>query len=431
MPKTFQKYKLIWILIIASILPILTLLFNNSIDIILRIGNTAGYVGLILFAWEMVLGSRFLVAMLTSRVIKVNKIHMWLGIWATLLVLVHPILSMWSYAQNILWIFVPNFSSQDEIFINFGRFAFVLFLIIWLSSKLIRNYFSYRWWLRLHYLSYPLMFFALIHPFVIGSFFKDSIVIQATVLTLILGLIILTLFRLSFWAGLFKYQYTLVEKMQNNDDTFSLLLQPKGQFIQPNIGQYLYIQANRFGESHPFSIMNYNPDNGQIRLLIKSGGRYTNYLRTLEHEHNLTVDGSYGDFTIEGQNNVAKIIIAGGVGMSVFYPLVTHYPINTTLIISNRNSNQVSYEQLLCNILGSNYFQFITKATNQNLLNVQNTFYQRLGIDQLRKIIENKGVNPAQIRFFICGSKGFNTGISETLKDLNISNNQIFIEDFE
>jgi predicted ferric reductase len=426
----FTKYKSIrsiWVLIILSIIPFFLLLLTprTQSQPALVIANIAGYIGLMLFSWEVVLGSRFLVGKLTNRVIKIISIHKWLGIYATLLILLHPILLTTVYLKDIFWVLVPSVVNEEDLFINFGRVAFWLFLIIWLTSKPIRRFLSYRWWIRLHYLSYPLMFYTLIHPFIIGTFLKENILLQALLYTLIFGLIILILFRLCFWAGFYKYNYKVFE-ITKYDESFTIKLKAINGFITPDVGQYIYLQTRRFGEAHPFSIMDYDSSNGDLKLLIKPYGKMSKALQELSSDHNVYIDGAYGDFGQEANSTTSQLFIAGGVGSTVFYNMAKVYPNNSALIICNHNDGMVAEENKLIQTLGSRYYQFVSVA---KLDNSPNTSFTRLNQELLAGVMNSQPIKPEQ--YFICGSKNFNLGIIEYLAELGINKKQIFFEDFE
>ncbi|MBC7471712.1 MAG: ferric reductase-like transmembrane domain-containing protein [candidate division SR1 bacterium] len=428
----FEKLKslqFIWFLIILSTLPLFLFTDKISTQPLLVTANLLGYLGLILFVWQIILGSRFIVGKITNKVIKVTSIHIWLGIYSTFLIILHPIILSKVYAESFLWIFSINFNSTSELFISLGRIAFILFLILWLSSKPIKDRISYRMWQRLHYLSYPMVYLSLLHPFFIGTLLKQNPALKFVLYSLIFFLTITILYRLSYWAGFFKYKYSVID-IQNFGSSYAIRMRAmdaESQKILSKPGQYIYLQINRFGESHPFSIMENIMNGDKITLLIKPIGDFTNALLQKEKGYILYLDGAYGDFGKESKPSIPRILIAGSTGVSTFYSMIGDFSINTALIVCNNKIGQVPNEDYLIRRLGNSYHQFISNKLN-NGNNSSNTVYKKLDIDELKKIIDSQKTTPEQ--YYLCGSKRFNKGIRDNLKKLGISKEIIYIESF-
>jgi predicted ferric reductase len=385
---------------------------------LLEIANLAGFAALILFYGQLVLGSRLLVGLATRGVLKITKLHMWLGIWVTLLVLIHPILITIVYLKDWSWIFSLSMEPELDAYINGGKIAFTLFLILWISSnKYVRKLLTFRWWQRLHALSYVLVFFALAHSININTYLDGSVIKRALFVTLQFLLLAIILFRLGFWAGFFKRRYKITGSMQYKDNVLHLSLSPIGQVIRPKIAQYIYLQTRRFGEAHPFSIMDYNQQTGQIELLIKQMGNFTKTLSNKAIGTQVFLDGSYGNFGQNIEESRSKIFLAGGVGMSVFYEMVDKYAPNCTLINCANISGSTPKRQVLVDKLGANYYEYIADING------------RITQDSLATIIElSKDKHNSQ--FYICGSSMFNNGIKQYLLNLGVGTENINIENF-
>ena len=135
--------KIIIGLILATTLPFLSL-FSNILEVVpiadfelfwarlvFITASVAGLIGAILLMWSFLLASKSLISLVTPDVVWVLKVHKWIGKYGLLLVLVHPILTMISYFENIAWIFVPDLSSNTQIGVTIGRVAFILVLYIY------------------------------------------------------------------------------------------------------------------------------------------------------------------------------------------------------------------------------------------------------------------------------------------------------------
>ncbi len=167
-------------IIVFSLLPFLYLFTQIQVvgNFTYAFGNIAGLIGGVLILWEFILGIRELAKKIAPNPATFLKLHIILGVWGMFFVLIHPILEMFSYAEKITFIFVPDLSSTITTYITFGRFAFLLVVLLWLTSTFFRNKVSYKKWLIIHYLSYPLLFFVFIHALFIGSFIRTFLFIK-------------------------------------------------------------------------------------------------------------------------------------------------------------------------------------------------------------------------------------------------------------
>jgi len=435
--KNLDKKMLIFSILITT-MPFLILfkdfdfsLFSNNSELFwsklaLYTANILGFIGASLLVWEFILGIRSLVKLFTADLIWVNKIHGIIGKYGILLVFIHPLLEMYVYAEQWLWLFVPNISTVVEKQYTFGRLAFILLLIIYLTSALVRGNIKYRPWLYIHYLAYPAMFFTFLHALTIGTFINQYVFLKALWFTMMALYFILMVFRLTSFSSVFKTKYRLIKKYLQTDDLLIIVLKPLKKLQNPKPGQYYYLQLGNFKESHPFSLLEFNQVSGELTFGIKVLGKFTKALNNLEINQDLFVDGPYGVFTKEGQNTQPKVIIAGGIGMTPFLELVKNHTTEQTFFLnSNRFFNEIIARPVLESLVGVNYYDFLSKEQNTNRPKVVNS---RLKPEYLPQILGQNNLN--QYRYFICGSPRFTLGVEEMLISLNIPITQIFSEKF-
>jgi len=187
--------------IVVSVLPFLYLLSQIQIvgNFTYACANIAGYIGAVLLLWEFVLGIKEIARRITPNPGACIKLHIFLGVWGMFFVLIHPILEMFSYAEKIAFLFFPDISSITSIHITFGRIAILLVILVWLTSTLLRGHVSYKKWINIHYLSYPMMFFVFIHALNIGSFLRAFIFIKVYWFTLMIFYLFITLWRVGIF----------------------------------------------------------------------------------------------------------------------------------------------------------------------------------------------------------------------------------------
>lgn len=186
-------------LIVVSVIPFLYLFTQIAVvgNFTYAFANIAGFIGATLLLWEFILGIKELAKKLAPNPAGFIKLHIILGVWGMFFVFIHPLLEMFSYAEGIAFLFFPDISSSIATHITFGRFASLLVLLVWLTSTFLRKNVSYKKWINIHYLSYPMMFFVFIHALDIGSFLNAFIFIKVYWFTLLAFYVALLIWRVS------------------------------------------------------------------------------------------------------------------------------------------------------------------------------------------------------------------------------------------
>lgn len=184
--------------IVVSVLPFLYLFTQIGVvgNFTYAFANIAGFIGATFMLWEFILGIRVLAKKITPNPALLMKLHIILGVWGMFFVLIHPILEMLSYAEKITFLFAPDISSAFATHITLGRFALLLVLLLWLTSTFLRQNVSYKQWLNIHYLSYPIMFFVFLHALDIGTFLRNFLLIRIYWFALLIIYIGLVVWRL-------------------------------------------------------------------------------------------------------------------------------------------------------------------------------------------------------------------------------------------
>lgn len=418
---------LLFTTIFISTLPFLWLFTQTKLigGFTAAFANIAGLVGVVLMMWQLILGNRFIIRNLNRDYVSMIKLHIFLGIYSLFLVLAHPFLEMISYGKTFIFFLIPDFSSELGRHIALGIAAFYLYLLVWLSSALNRDKISYRIWRYLHYLAYPMLFFAFIHAVEIGTFLSSFILLKAYFIILMLGFAASVIYRFSQLLDVGKFPYVLSNKKQTSAGVTSYTFRPMAVTLTPKVGQFFFIKPGVFAESHPFTVMNFTEENGELTFGIKTVGKFTNQLEKITVGQTVFLDGPYGVFTSEAQDDKPKVIIAGGIGITPFVELISRFgDQNTKLFYANKYLKEaVSREQFKAQ-LGANYIDVIsreevkTEPVIQGRLN-EEVFTQNLSTDFISKA-----------NFFICGSPSFMGGVLMTLKKLGIDKKRIFTEEF-
>jgi predicted ferric reductase len=424
----YYRYILASLMFVTTI-PFLGILvttdWSNKALVLFTIGNVCGLLGAAVLFWQFVLGIRFIASKITSDTIWMNQLHRKMGTYGSIFVLLHPFLQSLNTGNSLGYILSLNAQTPLEQKISLGRFAFLLFLIIFVTSALLRKHIQYRPWRYIHTLAYPLMFSVFLHARDIGTFLNTYPLLKLTWDTLTVSFVALVIYRLAKVLTIGKAKYQLVRVKQLASDVFSYELKPLGKTLIPKVGQHCYLQLKPLGEEHPFTVMEINEETGNLTFGIKALGKFTQRLTQMKPGASIWIDGPYGVFTKEALTSRDKVIIAGGIGITPFVELINrHSDANTYLLYSNKElKNAVKRDNLKAK-LKNQHFDFLSqdKTSGQNILNTH------LNADSIKKALNQKIIDTAL--FFVCGSPGFNKGVIQTLKrDLRIPTRRIYFED--
>ena len=412
--KDVVRFKLASVLVFVSLLPYLLLIRSFGFEYSV-IANVLGLVGSTLLVWQFVLGNRFVSTKLTPDYVSLTKLHIVLGTYGVLFVFAHPILQVITYGTSILF----------EQRVLFGRLALFLLTVTWVTSALFRKRMSYRLWLYLHYLNYFVLMIVFLHARSIGTFINTVPYIYYYWHAIFLVFWILLGYRVLKYLNFGKARYALVRKKSLSADITQYTFTPKSKKLTPRPGQFAFVRPSFFGESHPFTIMKFNARSGDLTFSIKAVVRFTNQLENLERGHTVYIDGPYGVFTEEGQNNGLKVVIAGGIGVTPFVELIDRF--------GHENTFMFYANSFLVDAVNRDDFKRELKENYVDVVSQEKTVQEPVVLGRMSKEILSKYLSKnflPRAKFFVCGSPGFMASVIGMLDELGVSSNRIYTEEF-
>lgn len=426
-----RKSIYLYLLIILSSLPFILLVSRPELTqsqfpvktLSLYLSSILGFFGMTMLVWQLILGTRSVACLFSVNFAEKIKVHKNLGIYGTILIFLHPLLITIGYGYGLFYSFLPDLSSGYDKAVTYGRIAFYLLIIIWVTSALLKSRIKYRPWKYLHYLTYPALFFSLLHIPSIGPSF-DSTFVQYYWYVTVFIVIICIILRLRHLFGFGKFSYRILQKQQISPGVHSLLLSPKfsNKFFTIKPGQFVYIQFTFMGEEHPFSVLDYDNNSGKIIIVYKEFGSFT---KKMSNQVNLgdivLVDGPYGSFLSKMSEN--NIFIAGGVGFTPFYKIAVSGKPGNIFIRAARKNADLCFDDQLKNTLGNRYIRLLSDDNNMIDENLFKGYFNR-------EVLSQRVENTDKYQYFICGPDKMIDSVENELKNIGIANNKIHSEKF-
>jgi len=401
-----NKRKLLVAAITTTIIPAILVVRYPSIvslkSIALYLSAITGYAGITILLWSYILGAKSVMGIVFRDLSPVLSIHKWLGKYGTLAIFAHPLLVMYSYGVNLLYTFVPVLSTKFERHVTLGRLSFIILIVIWVTSALIRGKIKFRPWRYIHVLGYIMLPFVFLHVPDVGSQFMHHDIVKAYYIGLLMVFFAFSLVRLRGLLGLDKTSYKIVSHRQlvNEDPSVWLLqLRPTSDRIIPAKGQYVYVKDGLVSEDHPFSVLDYNAKTGDITIAYRTFGRFTTELSTRPIGAQLLLGGPYGAFTYEIETeNTPVVFVAGGIGVTPMVRYLLNSPAREQwMFYANRTKQSAIIIPELRKLLGARLITAFSRQTDG--LEIGDEHGHLTG-----EIFQRHLEQPSKYHYYLCGS---------------------------
>lgn len=288
----------------------------------------AGFIGYSLMALEFALISRIKAAAQPFGEDALQIFHNAMGLLALGLILIHPILLVaYGYpAKN--WL--NPFSSNATIEMRLAALSlYALIALVATSVWRKRLGIRYELWQILHGLfALFILIGSLAHIFVIGRYTSTPIMRAVWLVYAVLVTALLLQYKILTPILSWKKTWKVIDNRQERGDARTLVLKPqnhKGFSFQP--GQFAWIKHGRtpFGlGQHPISLSSQGDvePGGTIAFTIKSLGDWSGeQVPALKPGDEMWVDGPHGVFSIDREQAMGYVFIAGGIGITPLYSM--------------------------------------------------------------------------------------------------------------
>jgi predicted ferric reductase len=300
----------------------------------------------------------------------------------------------------------------------------MLVAVIWIASILLRKNIGFRPWKYIHYFAYISIPFALLHVPDLGTQFIAHPIVKAYYLLLAITFSIFFLIRLSAWLNFDRQRYEVVDHQQLTDLDYALTLRPLDTPLMPEKGQYIYIKQGIVSEDHPFSATYCDPKNGDLTIVYRTYGAFTQFLTSLPLGEIVQVGGPYGQFTQDKPTDKKIVYIAGGVGVTPFAQHILDGKTNENqwLFVSNKTRLGAPLVPQIRRALGTRLVEFYTRDSSET----DGTINGRIEVSTMREKLGDL----ANCSFYICGPPMMVEDMKQSLLAAAVPANQVNIEEF-
>ncbi|MCB9821654.1 hypothetical protein H6798_03920 [Candidatus Nomurabacteria bacterium] len=387
------------------------------------LAQATGWIGLFFLFWQTVLSNRLIVRKFTRDLTLTRSITTQLTLLASVLLLIHPIITAYTYGWEILATILPRIAGFSLPAVIIGKLAILTLAVFWLAY--IVNRFkpsaSLPRYLRLTlHLALPLGF---VHAYSLSRVLSNSDpALVGFFLIVFLYLVTIVLQTIHFF-GFGQISYKLIAKKELNPKIYRFTFEPIKKPLKSLPGQYIFIKSRLFQYGYPLTVSQQIRKDKTLNLIVKLHGSSTSRFNKLQIGQTVKLDGPYGNFTKKISAKKPTVLIAGGIGV---IPFIEHALAskNKHIFLFNCNHNLQStfMRKELKLALGRRYVDVLSE--NSKGRNIEVGF---ITPDIIRKYISK---DLAKLDFYICGPTPMMQSVREQLINYGVGRENITIEIF-
>lgn len=406
---------------------------GQNLDWTLALARLTGLVAVYLLLLQVVLIGRIGWVEKVFGLDRLIKWHHRNGFTVIWLILLHPVLVIFSYAQAkqiSFWQQSMLFTRNDDLLQ--ATIAVILFLaIVGLSVSLIRRYWHYEAWYLVHLGTYLAILLSFGHQTDLGGDFANR-----PWFTLYWNILYAFAFGHLIWfrflrpAYLYqKHGFQVDHLTTETADSVSVYITGRHleQFkIAP--GQFMILRFLAKGfwwQAHPFSLSAV-PDGKQLRVTIKNLGDFTSQIKNLRPGTKLVIDGPHGIFTPQASTKPKTVLIAGGVGITPIRSITEALLAKgkrVALLYANKTEGDIIFKDELGQLQKQFDFPLYHILSDEPNWPGEQGYLNQEKLSRLVPDIKERDV-------YLCGPKPMMQAMRAILAKLGVPKNHVFYESF-
>lgn len=403
---------------------------------LMQFGVACGFVAFTIFGFEFSLISKMHSVASAFGMDALLRFHRWMGIWATVLVLVHAAALL---ANGFPLDWVNPLSPDTTWAMRWGLIAVIaVLLLVGLSLARKQLRIAYEWWQWSHsILAKLLVLGALAHLVMFGGFSseKPMRILLAAYSAFIFGISIY--FQIVKPIRMWPRPWEVVENHKDSADTHTLWLKPihhEGFVFSP--GQFAWLSSGKtpfHKDRHPISMSSPASSelNRAIGFTIKDLGDWSGKIvPKIEVGSKVWVDGPYGVFTPDREQGPGYVLIGGGVGITPLYSMCQTFaerrdPRPVYFFYGSKNVESLRFRSELNELQGRMNLTMIYALESPTGEWGGETGY--ITAEVIKKHVPPEYTN---YQYFVCGPSPMMDSIEQILPRLGIARSRIHTERF-
>lgn len=391
-----------------------------------ELGKGAALIGFALLTLQVVLSTRFKFIDRPFGLDVVMHFHKHMAIFATVLLLSHPMLLALGHKSIRLFTFETSWQ------VNLGKVALLLLLLTILfaiSFKMLRV--NYQVWRFIHKGAIFIVILGFTHALVIGSDIQKSgmKIYFWTLLVIAIGIFIYRNLFVPLWG---RQHFEVISVTQETYNTWNLALKPKNNQIFPyQPGQFMFLKLLREGyhsEEHPFTISSSPIQKGIITATIKESGDYTRTIGQTKPGDTALIEAPFGRFSLVHHKAKSFLFVAGGVGLTPIISMLRYLrdtkderPV--TFIYGNRTENDIIFRDELETLPRNVKLVHVLSEPDSQWQGARGYVNEQIIRDYAGNILGHAHI-------YICGPPLMMENVISYLKTIGIKTNRIHYERF-
>lgn len=302
--------------------------------LLIAAGRLVGLIGVLFALLQFILMARLPILERAFGQDKLSRLHRITGYVTFTLVALHPALIVNGNAlltgkgvpgQYIFMIQTYN----DLIFAAIASLS--LYALVFSSIWIVRKHLRYEWWRTVHFLSYAFISLAFLHQIELGTTITSQRVFNYFWLCLYFGVAaVFGYYRILRPVLQYKkYRFKVARVVAESPSVTSVYITGRGmEAFKWKSGQFAlftFLQKGIPLQAHPFSISWAPQSRDEIRITVKSVGDFTNTLKNLVLGTRVIVQGPFGVFGQQVEDEKQVLLVAGGIGITPLRALFERY----------------------------------------------------------------------------------------------------------
>jgi predicted ferric reductase len=401
-------------------------------------GRAAGLVALVILSLQVLLTGRFKAVERDFGLDILVRFHRWMAVFATALLLLHPLLLA---AGGAGWGLL--FRLDLPWYIWAGKLALVLLAANVLVSLYQRRFgLSFERWRLIHNVLVPaILVLGFVHSWIAGHDLSHA---PLRWIWPLLGLASLGLFvyhRVIRPRKLDQTRYRVIDVIPEAPGVRTIMLAPpkKERVFRYAPGQFAFFTFHRADgapvEEHHWTLSSSPSEKGYLTITVKSLGDYTATMDGVQSGDTAAVHGPFGRFSHQFHPGERELVfIAGGIGVTPLRSMIRHLrdnqdPRRVTFLYGNPDAEQIVFREELRKIEAGNHPRL---KVHHVLENPPDGWDGERGVIDREKIQRLCGgqLKDRKAGFYVCGPPGLTGLVVAALKELGVPDGRIHLEIF-